>query len=191
MIGAFVQPWNNDDKPGLYVGQNKRYLNFAVTVTRQSYLPCLHHIPNIRRQKMIECPFSFGFYQEDHDILICHPKGELTADKMNDIAICRECIVNAGITQVDRFHNLTDITSVNLGFDHVRQICHEESILRKDARPIKACYLVPNPLLYGTIRMYQTLIEDYGVEVHVSYDINDFAGILGVDISVLTSKHLF
>jgi hypothetical protein len=63
-------------------------------------------------------------------------------------------------------------------------------MLRKDAKPIKACYLVPNPLLYGTIRMYQTLIEDYGVEVHVSYDINDFAGILGVDKSVLTSEDL-
>lgn len=135
---------------------------------------------------MIKCPFNFGFYQEDHNILICHPKGELTADKMNDIAVCRECIIKAGITQVDRFHNLTDITSVNLGFDHVSQICHTESMLRKDAKPIKACYLVPNPLLYGTIRMYQTLIEDCGVEVHVSYDINELAGILGVDKSVLT-----
>jgi hypothetical protein len=38
--------------------------------------------------------------------------------------------------------------------------------------------------------MYQTLIEDYGVEVHVSYDISDFADILGVDKSVLTSDIL-
>lgn len=139
-------------------------------------------------KEMIKCPFNYGVYREDYNILMCRPKDELTADKMNDIAICRECIIKAGLTQVDRFHDLTDITSVNLRFDDVYQICHTESMLRKNAKPIKACYLVPNTLLYGTIRMYQTLIEACGVEVHVSYDINELAGILGVEKSVLISE---
>jgi len=136
---------------------------------------------------MRNCPFKYGVYREDYNLLVCHPKGELTADRMNDIAICRECILKAGLTEVDRFHNLTDITSVNLGFDEVRQICHVESRMRDSAQPVKACYLVPNDLLYGTIRMYQALIESSGVEVHVSYDINELASILGVEKSVLTS----
>ncbi|GAB6147452.1 hypothetical protein [Desulfocicer niacini] len=137
---------------------------------------------------MITCPFNYGVYREDQNILVCHPKGDLTPDKLNDIAICRECILKAGLSQVDRFHNLTEITSINLRFDDVRQICDVESSLRGNAKPIKACYLVPNTLLYGTIRMYQTLIEDCGVEVHVSYDINELAGILRVDKSMLTSE---
>jgi hypothetical protein len=36
--------------------------------------------------------------------------------------------------------------------------------------------------------MYQTLIEERGVEAYVSYDINELAAILGVDKSVLTSE---
>ena len=137
---------------------------------------------------MIDCPFNNGVYRDDYNLLVCHPKGELTANIVNDIAICRECIQKAGLTQVDRFHDLTDITSVNLKFDQVFQISQEESKLRENAKPIRACYLVPNTVLYGTIRMYQTLIEDCGVEVHVSYDINELAEILGVEKSVLTSE---
>ncbi len=137
---------------------------------------------------MINCPFNFGFYRKDYNILICHPKGELTADKVNDIAICRECILNTGLTQINRFHNLIDITSVNLGFDEVLKICDTESMVRDSSQPIKACYLVPNSLLYGTIRMYDALIESCGVEVHVSYDINELSSVLGVEKSVLTSE---
>ncbi len=137
---------------------------------------------------MIHCPFNFGVYLEDYNILVCHPRGELTAGLVNDIAICRECITKANLTQVNRFHNLTNITSINLGFDEVRQICTSESSLRGSGQPIKACYLVPNQLLYGTIRMYQALIESCGVEVFVSYDIDELSSILGVDKSILTSE---
>jgi hypothetical protein len=137
---------------------------------------------------MIDCPSKFGVHRENYNLLVCHPKGELSADRMNDIAYCRDCIIKAGLTQIDRFHNLMDISSINLGFDEVRQICDEESRLRASARPIKACYLVPNALLYGTIRMYQALIEGSGVDVHVSYDINELAGILGVEESVLITE---
>jgi len=83
---------------------------------------------------MIYCPFNFGIYREDYNILVCNPKGELTADVVNDIAICRECIQKIGMNQVNRFHNLTDITSVKLMFDEVSQICEVESRLR-DSSP--------------------------------------------------------
>jgi hypothetical protein len=136
---------------------------------------------------MINCPFNYGVQREEYNLLVCHPKGELTANRMNDIGCCKKCIQKAGIVQIDRFHDLTDITAVNLGFDEVREICYAESNFRESAPPVKACYLVPNTLLYGTIRMYQALIESCGVEVHVSYDINELAGILGVEKSVLTT----
>ena len=136
---------------------------------------------------MIHCPFNFGAYLEDYKILLCHPKGELTTDRMSDIAVCRDCIQKAGLTQVNRFHNLTDIKAVNIGFDEVYKVCDVESKYRDPSKPINACYLVPNPLLFGTMRMYQTLIESCGVEVHVSYDINQLSSILGVKNSVLVS----
>ena len=137
---------------------------------------------------MIKCIYDCGTYNEDLNLLMCHPRDKLTADKMNDIATCRECIQKAGLVQINRFHDLTDITSVDLGFEEVRNICESESKLRESARPIKACYLVPNDLLYGTIRMYQALIESSGVEVHVSYDVEELAGILGVEKSVLAAQ---
>ncbi len=134
---------------------------------------------------MIKCIYNCGFYKEHLNLLVCHPNDKLSADKMNDIAICRECIQKPGLLQTNRFHDLTDITSVDLRFADIEFICSAESKFRESARPIKACYLVPNDLLYGTIRMYQALIEDSGVEVHVSYDIDELANILGVEKSDL------
>ena len=135
--------------------------------------------------EMIKCPYHTGVYHENLDLLVCHPKGKLNADKLNDIANCRECIQKAGLFQTNRFHNLTDITSIDLGFDDVHRICQAESRMRQTDGPIKACYLVPNDLLYGTIRMYQALIASSGVEVHVSRNIDELAKILGVDSSRL------
>lgn len=136
---------------------------------------------------MIHCPYNTGVYHKDIDLLVCCPKGKLNADRLNDMAICRECIQKAGLLQTNRFHNLTDITSIDLGFEEVNRICQAESRMRKNGLPIKACYLVPNDLLYGTIRMYQALIESSGVEVHVSHNIEELAKILGVDSSFLLS----
>jgi hypothetical protein len=136
---------------------------------------------------MIRCPYNCGFYREDINLLLCHPKGELTANQMNDISICRECIQKAGLLQVNRFHDLTDITSINLGFEDVRHISVVEAKLREPTHPILACYLVPNPVLFGTIRMYASLIERGGVIVHVSYKLQTLADILGVDRSMLSS----
>ncbi len=137
---------------------------------------------------MIKCPFNCGVHVEDRNLLVCRPNGKLTEDRMNDIAICRECIQKSGLTHIDRFHDLTGITSIDLRFEDVKHICDIESQLRKPERPVKACYLVPNALLYGTIRMYAALIESCGVEVHVSYKLDELASLLGVDTSVLTAK---
>lgn len=136
---------------------------------------------------MNHCPFNFGFYLQDSNILVCHPRGELNSNLVSDIAVCKECSLVTGRADANRFHDLSDITAINLRFDDVRRICASESAMRGSAAPIKACYLVPNALLYGTIRMYQSMIEDCGVEVHVSYDIDDLAVILGVDPSVLAT----
>jgi len=109
----------------------------------------------------------------------------LTSAMMEDIAICRECILESGLFLVDRFHDLSDINSVNLEFDDIRQVCYKESGLRSSARSIKACYLVPNDLLFGVIRMYQALIEGHGVNVYISKDLKKLANILGIDKTLL------
>jgi len=135
---------------------------------------------------MITCPFECGQYYAQYELLICRPHGKMTGDLMNDIAICRECIQQSGLTQVNRFHDLRDITSIELGFREVVQLCESEAVIREgQSTAIHACYLVPNALLYGTIRMYQSLIEGSGVMVHVSYDLDELAEILGVEASLL------
>lgn len=135
---------------------------------------------------MFNCPYDCGIYRDYPELLICRPMGFLDAEKVNDIAVCRDCIQRNGLTQVNRFHNLSNITSVSLNFDDIRSIVIEEVMMRKNAAPIKACYLVPNPVLYGTIRMYQSLIESAGVEAFVSYEIDELAEILNVNKKILT-----
>lgn len=137
---------------------------------------------------MINCPYNHGVYREDYNLLLCHPKKELTAHKIHGIPNCRECIREPVSLRFNRFHDLTDISSVDLGYKEISRICAEESKTRKAAQPIKACYLVRNTLLYGTMRMYEALISHGGVEVHVSYDINELAEILGVEKTVLTAE---
>lgn len=131
---------------------------------------------------MIVCPYKCGTYLKDPSLLICRPKGILTADQMSDIATCRECIQKAGLEQINRFHDLRDITAINISFEDVWNIATAEAIYRSNMqRVIKACYLVHNSLLFGTIRMYQALIESRGVEVHVGYDMDELAKILDID----------
>lgn len=137
---------------------------------------------------MINCPYHFGVYLEDYNLLVCRPRGELTADLMHDIINCRDYIRTPDALLFNRFHDLTDISSVNLGYEEISQISAEESRIREATRPVKACYLVPNVLLFGTLRMYEALISRGGVEVHVSYDINELAGILGVEKIILTTQ---
>ena len=137
---------------------------------------------------MFTCPYKVGEFNESLGVLICRPKGELTAQLTHDLAICRECIVKAGLEQVNRFHDLTGITSINLRYDDVDRLCRIEAGYRKPEHPVKACYLVPNPSVYGTMRMYSTLAESQCVEVYVGYDIGKLAAILGVDPTQLSTE---
>jgi hypothetical protein len=130
---------------------------------------------------MFSCPYNAGEFNEIIGVLICRPTGVLTADRARDVAICRECIVKAGIDQVHRFHDLTGITGIELRYDDVERLCRIESGYRKPDHPVKACHLVSSPSFYGTHRMYRTLAESRGVEVHVGYDIEKLAAVLEVD----------
>ena len=138
---------------------------------------------------MIKCKRNFGRHNEKSNILVCHPKGEFTGKEMNEIAICSGCTQKSLLLHVNRFHDWTDITLVDVGYDAINRMSTAETKLRESLPPIKACYLVPNALLYGTVRMYQTLIENSGVEVHASYDINELATILNVGNSDLTANN--
>lgn len=58
---------------------------------------------------MITCPHMCGKYRQDLGILFCRPSGKLTADNLADITTCRDCIEQAGLQQVNRFHDLRGI----------------------------------------------------------------------------------
>jgi hypothetical protein len=136
-------------------------------------------------QTAITCPFGCGAYDEELGILVCRPTGVLSNDNLHDIAVCRECLEAAGRADVNRFHDLTKVKGVNLHFEDLRKIADRETRFRQGRPTINACYWVPNPLLYGTIRMYQALMETRGVQVYVSYDLPELAAILNVDPSRL------
>ena len=130
---------------------------------------------------MIKCPYMCGEYREDIGLLVCRPTGQLTADDLADIATCRDCIERAGLNQINRFHDLTGITSIDLRFGDVFQLAFQEEALRDPEHPVKACYLVANELIYGTVRMYQAVIERRGVEVYIDYEIEPLAEALGIE----------
>jgi hypothetical protein len=137
---------------------------------------------------MIFCPYDSGEFDKSLGILICHPIGELTSNLAHDVAVCRECIVKAGLEAVNRFHDLSGITSIHLRFEDVNALCQSEAAIRQPERPVKACYLAQNPAVYGTIRMYEALMEDRGVEVHVSSRLEELAAVLGIDAAQLRDK---
>lgn len=137
---------------------------------------------------MITCPHNCGEYREDIGILVCRPTGVLTADRAADIAFCRDCIGKSGRLAVNRFHDLRGVAGVELSFSNMFSLAETEGRYREGMPPVKACFLVPNALLYGTMRMYQTLMETRGVEVHVDYDLTALAARLNVDAAKLTHK---
>ena len=137
---------------------------------------------------MVNCPYNFGVYLKDYNLLICHPRGELTDDLMHGITNCRDCIQEPATLRFNRFHDFTDITAIDLRYEEVSQITAQESKMREAAQLVKACYLVPNTLLFGTVRQYEALISLGGVEAHVSYDIDELAEILGIEKTKLTTE---
>lgn len=137
---------------------------------------------------MITCPHSCGEYRKDIGILICRPTGVLTSDRAADIVFCRDCLGKSGRSDVNRFHDLTGVIGVSLSFEKMFSVAEEEGRLRTETPPVKACILVPNTLLYGTMRMYQMFMETRGVEVYIDYDLAAIAARLNVDAATLAHK---
>ncbi|MGA9365696.1 MAG: hypothetical protein WBW16_15145 [Bacteroidota bacterium] len=134
----------------------------------------------------VNCPYGNGEFKEDLQLLVCKPTGRVTNDLMNDTVTCQGCHHQIDALRFNRFHDFRDVTGVDLHFGDMVNLAAREREKRKGLPPVKACFLVSNPVVFGTLRIYQTLAEDAGVEVHVSYNISQLARVLGVDESVLT-----
>ena len=139
---------------------------------------------------MMICPFHFGTYVDVSNLLLCRPDLKSHVLDSVNMTTCRECVQEADLLGADRFHDLTGLSSTNLRFDDIENIVRNEIPLRDPVKPVKACYLVPNSLFYGLVRTYGSLIEGKGVDVFPSYDINEIAGVLGVDVSVISKGDL-
>ncbi len=134
---------------------------------------------------MITCPSDYGKFRADLSLLICRPHGRLTSHMITDIFTCRDCLVGAQQLHVNRFHDLTKVTGVDLRFAEMSALAEMEHQIRGGQPPVKACYLVANEVVFGMVRMYQALAEKSGVEVHVSYDLSELATLLNVPESEL------
>ena len=135
---------------------------------------------------ILNCPYGYGAFREDLNLLVCKPTGRVTDDLMKDTITCQACHQQIDALRFNRFHDFRDVTGVDLHFGDMVNLAAREKENRKGLAPVKACFLVSNPVVFGTLRIYQTLAEEAGVEVHVSYNISQLAQVLGVDESVLT-----
>lgn len=134
---------------------------------------------------MIDCPYHCGGFRSDLGIIVCRPTGVLTPDLAADLLVCQKCLEMANFSHVDRFHDLTSITAVHLDFSNILHMCETEERFLKLNNHVKACYLVSNPVIFGTIRMYQSLAENRGISVYVNYDLGELAAELGINASKL------
>jgi hypothetical protein len=137
---------------------------------------------------IVNCPYGNGEFKEDLQLLVCKPKGRVTNDLMNDTITCQACHHQIEALRFKRFHDFTDVTGIDLHFGDIVTLATKEREDRKGLPPVKACFLVSNPVVFGTLRIYQTLAEEAGVEVHVSYNISQLARVLGVEGSLLTIR---
>jgi hypothetical protein len=136
---------------------------------------------------IVNCPFGTGEFKQDLQLLICKPRGRVTDDLMNDTITCLACYQQINALRFNRFHDFRDVTGVDLHFGDMVNLATRERERRKGLAPVKACFLVSNPVVFGTLRIYQTLAEEARVEVHVSYNISQLARVLGVDEAVLAA----
>ena len=137
---------------------------------------------------MLNCPYKWGSYREDYDLLICRPQGLLTEDWMRGMVSFENCLpdmMNHDITK--RFFDLRGLTTTSLGIETLQRIT---SSIPKErlTRPTVECFLVSRPLIYGTVKMYQAVVEEHGLQVHVSFSISEIAKILEVEESVLMNS---
>jgi hypothetical protein len=134
---------------------------------------------------IVKCQYGYGEFREDLQLLICKPKGRVTNELMYDTVTCQGCHQQIDALKFNRFHDFREITGIDLHFAAIVELANKEREKRNGLPRVKACYLVSNPVVFGTLRIYETLAEDAGVEVHVSYHAADLARVLGVEESKL------
>jgi hypothetical protein len=134
---------------------------------------------------ILKCPYGYGEFKEDLQLLVCKPKGHVTNELMYDTVTCQGCHQQIDALKFNRFHDFREITGIDLHFAAIVELANKEREKSKGLPRVKACFLVSNPVVFGTLRIYETLAEDAGVEVHVSYHTSELARVLGVEESEL------
>jgi hypothetical protein len=134
---------------------------------------------------LVNCPYGYGNFREDLQLLVCKPKGHVTNELMYDTVTCQGCHGQIQAARFNRFHDFREVTGIDLHFANIVELAGKERERRVGLPRVKACFLVSNPVVFGTLRIYETLAEDAGVEVHVSYHIAELARVLGVKESDL------
>ncbi len=137
---------------------------------------------------MTHCSHKSGIFMKKLKLMICRPEGRLTGDRVGDLFACAGCSKMPGFDAVNRFHDFRAVTGIDIDFHNMKAMAREEAFVRRNQPPIKACYLVSNPAVYGLVRMYKAMMTGCGVEVHVSKDIQELAAELGVSEDQLELK---
>jgi hypothetical protein len=135
---------------------------------------------------IVKCPYGYGEFKEDLQLLVCKPKGHVTNELMYDTVTCQGCHQQIDALKFNRFHDFREVTGIDLHFAAIVELANKEREKRNGLPRVKACFLVSNPVVFGTLRIYETLAEDAGVEVHVSYHMAELARVLDVEQSKLS-----
>lgn len=137
---------------------------------------------------MTHCSHKSGIYMKRLKLMICRPEGRLTGDRVGDLFACKSCAKMPGYDAVNRFHDFRGVTGIDIDFQDMKAMAREEAFVRRSQPPIKACYLVSNPAIYGVVRMYKAMMDGCGVDVHVSKHLHELAEELGVSQDQLDLK---
>lgn len=135
---------------------------------------------------MIDCPYDCGGYE--NGLILCRPAGILTPETIDHFLACRDQLEEEAGKPLDRFIDMRKVTGIELGYQHTSRFAEAMANRAQGKRIVMACFLVVNEVQYGMARMYQALVDGRGLEVHISYEVEELARILGVPDFILLGE---
>lgn len=127
-----------------------------------------------------------SWYDATHDLLLFRPDGVLSFERVRAyfLAHCTQ-----GYFQTARrYTDLSQCTVQSAGFPDVASVTHLRRQTWKTTRPIVSVIYAPDPVTFGMARMYEQLLGDDLVTIHVTQDLAAAGRWLDLTLEVLQQE---
>lgn len=120
---------------------------------------------------------------EDYKLICWFPIGELTTEIiMNYYLAMKVCPWG---TEANRFCDFSGVESFVLNYNKMQGLVVYRQAILKDHRGIRLGMYCPNDVGYALSRMYQMLIDGFGIETFIVRELGPVAEFLAVPLELL------